>query len=58
MIYGIFKKLKQFLCIHDMKRLDNDPPPSIPKGGCVNMIRLHKCKKCDVEFMIGSGYMY
>ena len=55
------EKLKQFFCKHDYKQEINDQKErnrlvdKLKDGESISFIRLHKCKKCNKQQMIGSG---
>lgn len=60
----MIRKIREFFCKHDyiiMKEFDDDEERNklvceLKSGEKIAFSRLHKCKKCFKETMIGSGW--
>lgn len=53
---GIFVVIKRFFCNHNWQQIDMTPYPIPEEGEWCCSSRLHKCKKCGKEQMLGSGW--
>ena len=53
---GIFVVIKRFFCKHDWEQIDKTPEPINDGDGWMCCSRLHKCRKCGKEQMLGSGW--
>ena len=62
----MIEKLKQIFCNHNYRIIPefndkeerNKLVSELKKGESIAFSRLHKCKKCSKEKMIGSGMHY
>ena len=62
----MLKKLKQIFCIHKYRIVPkyddveerNKLIGELKEGESIAFSRLHECKKCGKEKMIGSGLIY
>ena len=52
----MFTYIKQLFCKHDYEQIDFTPDPIPREGEICNSIRLHRCKKCGKEQLLGSGW--
>jgi len=61
----MIEKLKQTFCIHDyrmMPKFDDQEErdrliSELKEGEMIAFSRIHKCKKCNKERILGSGMM-
>ena len=61
----MIEKLKQTFCIHDyrmMPKFDDQEERArlvseLKEGEMIAFSRMHKCKKCNKERMLGSGLL-